>query len=163
AGWRRRHATTVPMPAPAPCWPGAAARPASPRRSGGGAACAAGCRRPRPSSWPAARRRCLAPRRPSRVTRTRAGIAHRVGWVLEWRGRASGVAAPVRRRRGLRRWLPATAAVLLAGVAALLWSAWSPGTVHKTARGQILRVALEDGSTVTLDAETRLRVRYTAH
>jgi len=91
------------------------------------------------------------------------GAYARARAVLAWSGRASGVAAPVRRRRGLRRWLPATAAVLLAGVAALLWSAWSPGTVHQTARGQILRVALEDGSTVTLDAETRLRVRYTAH
>src|SRR5690606_36356025 len=104
-----------------------------------------------PASKPSSRpRRC--PRTAAVWRRPRAG-----------RGTASGVAAPVRRRRGLRRWLPAPAAVLLAGVAALLWSAWSPGTVHQTARGQILRVALEDGSTVTLDAETRLRVRYTAH
>lgn len=86
------------------------------------------------------------------------GAYARARAVLAWSGRASAPAAAARRPR----WPLAVAASLLAVLAAGAWLAWPQGTLHQTGRGQILRIALEDGSTATLDADTRLRVHYGA-
>ena len=87
------------------------------------------------------------------------GAYARARAVLAWSGRARVAPVP----RAGRRWLLSTAATLVAGLAAVLWLAWPQSTGYQTGRGEILRVALDDGSTVTLDAETRLRARYTGH
>lgn len=80
--------------------------------------------------------------------------------VMAWSGRMS--APPVARPRRRWRWHAGIAASLLAALAGLLVLAWPPGATYQTARGEILRIALEDGSVMTLDADTRVRVRLRA-
>lgn len=91
------------------------------------------------------------------------GAYARAHALLAWSGRMTAPAVKAVRRRPWRlRWPLAAAAamVLAAGLAAGLMLAWPSGSVHETGRGQILRVALEDGSHMTLDADTRVRVDY---
>ena len=89
------------------------------------------------------------------------GAYARARAVLAWTDRVPAVPA-ARSRRRRSAWLLATAATLVAAVAGTLLLAWPLGTLHHTARGEILRVALEDGSVLTLDADTRVRTRMHA-
>lgn len=86
------------------------------------------------------------------------GAYARARAVMAWSDRVSKLPArrPAPVRAG-RRWLVAVAATVVAALAATLWLAWPQGSVYHTARGEILRVALEDGSVITLDAGTRVR------
>lgn len=74
---------------------------------------------------------------------------------------------PAQRARhgaGWRKVVPALAASLM--VVAAGWGAygwWSEQGVHSTGLGERLVVALEDGSSMTLNTRTRVRVRYTEH
>lgn len=86
------------------------------------------------------------------------GAYARAHAVLVWSGRMSAPAT-ARPRLRLRRWRQGVAAALLAGVAATLSWAWPQGTIHQTARGEVLRVSLVDGSVLTLDTDTRVRTR----
>ncbi len=89
------------------------------------------------------------------------GAYARARAVLTWSGRmaAPGPRAAVGHRRRWRLPLAAAAMALLV-VAVTLFQSWPSGALHRTDRGQILRIALQDGSTLTLDADTRVRVRY---
>lgn len=84
------------------------------------------------------------------------GAYARAHAVLVWSGRMS---APAPARAPLRRWRAGAAAALLAVVAGALAWAWPQGTIHQTARGEILRVSLADGSVLTLDTSSRVRTR----
>lgn len=84
------------------------------------------------------------------------GAYARAHAVLVWSGRMS---APAPARPRLWRWQFGAAAALLAFVAGALVLAWPQGVVHQTARGEILRVPLADGSVLTLDTNTRVRAR----
>ncbi|WP_078059655.1 FecR family protein [Xanthomonas massiliensis] len=73
-------------------------------------------------------------------------------------GRRAG-SAPVRRRR-LAWGLGMAAALALAAFG--LHALWSVD-VYSTRRGEVLRVTLADGSAVTLDSDSQVRVRYSRH
>jgi transmembrane sensor len=71
-------------------------------------------------------------------------------------------------RRGLRRpgarwWLSLAASVVgLALLGSLMvWMNWKPGEVYETGIGERRLLTLSDGSLVSLDARTRIEVRYT--
>ncbi|WP_200216225.1 MULTISPECIES: FecR family protein [Brevundimonas] len=61
-----------------------------------------------------------------------------------------------------RRMLHAGGVGLAAGLAGAVLLTTSRGVAHATAKGEIRRVPLDDGSTVTLNTETRIRVFYGA-
>lgn len=84
------------------------------------------------------------------------GAYARAHAVLVWSGRMS---APAPTRPRPRRWRFAAAAALLAVVAGAMMLVWPQGDVYHTARGQILRVTLADGSVLTLDANSGVRAR----
>ncbi len=104
-------------------------------------------------AWIAADRRHL-----GAYARMRAIMAHS---DRLYRGEVAHAKAPPRARR---RWvgrLSALAAVLVLGLGAGI-QAWNAG-VHATRVGEIDRLALEDGSTVTLNTDSRIRVSFDAH
>src|SRR5690625_2040934 len=84
------------------------------------------------------------------------GAYARAHAVLVWSGRMS---APAPARPRLRRWRLGAAAALLAVVAGALVWAWPQGSIHQTARGEILGVSLADGAVLTLDTNSRVRAR----
>lgn len=84
------------------------------------------------------------------------GAYARAHAVLVWSGRMS---APAPARPRPRSWRFGAAAALLAVIAGVLMLAWPQGAVYETARGEILRVSLADGSVLTLDANSRVRAR----
>ena len=68
-----------------------------------------------------------------------------------------------------RRWAPRTLgwSAAAAGLAAVAWVSWwalAPATVdiHRTGPGDLYRMVLADGSSIILNAETDVRIRYTA-
>lgn len=80
-----------------------------------------------------------------------------------YRGEAP-VSAAARARPSRRRWIgrvAALAAVLALGLG-MGFQAWNAG-VHSTRVGEIDRLALEDGSVITLNTDTRVRVSFDAH
>jgi transmembrane sensor len=69
-------------------------------------------------------------------------------------------AVPARAAGTTRRMAMAGAATLVAAtVAVVVWTSFDPGKAYATAPGETRRVALADGSTVTLDSNTSIRVR----
>lgn len=98
------------------------------------------------------------------------GAYARARAVMAWSGRAAALGGELRRAgrkpRWRRWWMAGMASAAMAALVA--WLPWrSPpraplpeGTLYATERGQILRVALDDGSAVTLDAGSRVRVRF---
>lgn len=98
------------------------------------------------------------------------GAYARARAVMAWSGRAAALGGEFggARRRGRRRlwWWTTAAAAMVATLG--LWLVGLPGadvrdeagTLHATGRGQVLRVVLDDGSAMTLDAGTRVRVRF---
>ncbi len=82
--------------------------------------------------------------------------------------RGESAAPPMRQQPRMRpraaRWVrrvSAMAAVLVVGLGVSMY-AWNRG-VHATRVGEIDRFALEDGSVVTMNTDTRLRVSFDAH
>ncbi|MGY0561266.1 FecR family protein [Luteimonas sp. A277] len=90
------------------------------------------------------------------------GAYARARAVLAWSDRMAVAVPPARASRAPRgrRWSLAAAAVLLVALAGALLLVSPRGMLHQTARGEILRVALEDGSTMTLDADSQVRVHF---
>jgi len=60
-----------------------------------------------------------------------------------------------------RRMLAFAASVLVAVLGVSTWAMWPSGTAYSTAIGGYERVALDDGSVVQLNTNTRLRVSFT--
>lgn len=87
------------------------------------------------------------------------GAYARARAVLAWSDRVV-VAAPPARTSTRRRWSLVAAAMLVVTLAGVLMLTWPRGTLHQTARGEILRVVLGDGSTMTLDAGSQVRVHF---
>lgn len=72
-------------------------------------------------------------------------------------------APPVRRPARWQRWLGGLALAAALGLVALgLHALWAVD-VYATHRGEVLRVSLADGSVVTLDSDSQVRVRYRRH
>ncbi len=67
------------------------------------------------------------------------------------------------RRYGARRWVSVAlaAGVVLATVLGVTWSLWSQGTAYRTPIGGIASVPLADGSKVTLNTNSQIRVAVT--
>lgn len=72
-------------------------------------------------------------------------------------------AVPSAQNRASRFKLTAVAAVVLIAVTTTAWFALSNGTSYQTGIGQQLSVGLADGSSVELNARSRIRVRYSDH
>lgn len=90
----------------------------------------------------------------------RSGALHRFPDIVE------AIDAPrPRRRLRLARPALATAASLLLAIALIALQPWTPftGERWRTATGEQRSIVLADGSTVLLDAESELRVRYDDH
>lgn len=82
-----------------------------------------------------------------------------------WRAQAQAArqrTARASRRRGTLRWgLSAAATLLLTiGIGARLWDPVPPGQRHVTVTGEQRTLALDDGSSVVLDTDSALTVRY---
>ena len=63
------------------------------------------------------------------------------------------------RRRRVWAWAGAAAAAVVVAVVGLSWSP-APQNHYATSKGQILRVPLSDGSAITLDSDSAVRVDY---
>lgn len=79
-------------------------------------------------------------------------------------GPSTGALAAQRRRRGGRRGLAvaaslAAALILFAGIG---WTVLQSGTEYATGRGERRTLTLDDGTTVSLDASSRIRVDFEA-
>lgn len=99
------------------------------------------------------------PRRVGALARAQAG------WVYMDRAQVYRAAGELRESRTARRWrmaIPwASAAAVLVAVATALWAWQGYSRTHfATARGEIRKLNLEDGTRVTLDTLSRLSVRY---
>lgn len=64
---------------------------------------------------------------------------------------------------GYRPLLAASLAALTVAAGVLAWSAWRNRGIYSTAIGEERSITLADGSTVDLNARSRIRVRFTAH
>lgn len=64
------------------------------------------------------------------------------------------------RPRARRRWAIAASILLCAGAAAWLWQHWT-SNVYATDVGELRAIPLSDGSVVTLNTATEVRLRYT--
>ena len=86
-------------------------------------------------------------------------------------GMSRGAATPAHSRRGMvaggtssnsRRWLQRIAAgVLLALALGVGYSVWPPGVHYRTSVGGLASVPMSDGSTVTLNTDSEIRVSLT--
>lgn len=113
-----------------------------------------------------------------RVSHTDSALAAFDGWddisvgpatfndtVIEWPASVPRRATDSQRRTPKARWMAwsVAAAVVVAGIGAALWSdGVVGGSVFQTTTGERREVALEDGSTLLLGAQTRVRVHFSA-
>jgi len=93
------------------------------------------------------------------TSQTGSGAPKSVG--SEFRSSTWAVFAKRRRRGGRHRWAVAgsltAAVVLLAGIG---WTLLQPGTEYATGRGERRTLTLDDGTTVSLDASSRIHVDF---
>lgn len=83
--------------------------------------------------------------------------------VLELSARepAEPVAVAAEASRGKRQWLVLAASVVIAVVVGVLWQSMHPSTEYRTDLGEQRTIKLPDGSTITLNTRSRVRVEFT--